>query len=137
MYFLVYVSIARDALRREDLLELLRVSRQNNMRDGITGLLLYKDGKFMQLLEGAEEAVLRTYCRIEKDRRHHGVTILLQDEIAERDFADWSMAFHDLDLEIARTTPGFSDFLNMEFSVFQFASDPSKAHQLLRVFRRI
>lgn len=80
MYFLIYVSIARNALRSEELLELLRVSRENNMRDGITGLLLYKDGKFMQLLEGPEATVCATYSRIEKDRRHHDVTILLQDE---------------------------------------------------------
>jgi len=137
LYFLIYVSIASDDLGREQLLDLLRVSRENNLRDDITGLLLYKERRFMQLLEGSETAVCATYGRVARDPRHHDATVLLEGETAERDFADWSMGFHDLDAEVARSTPGFSSFLNVRFSVFDFASDPSRAHQLLRIFRRM
>lgn len=91
----------------------------------------------MQILEGSEDAVRATYDRIERDPRHRDAAILLQGATAERDFADWSMGFHDLDTETARATPGFSAFLNTKFSVFDFASDPSRAHQLLRIFRRM
>ncbi|MDQ6765050.1 MAG: BLUF domain-containing protein [Verrucomicrobiota bacterium] len=137
LYFLIYVSLARDDFAPDELLEILRVSRENNTQADITGLLLYKQRRFMQLLEGPEVAVRATFARIERDPRHHDVTILLEGETSERDFADWSMAFHELDDKKARATRGFSDFLDVEFSVFQFASDPSKAHQLLRIFRRI
>ena len=137
LYFLIYVSIASDEFGTGELLELLRVSRENNTRDDITGLLLYKDRRFMQLLEGPETAVCATYGRIARDARHHDAAVLLQDEINERDFADWSMGFHNLDEEVARATPGFSRFLDAKFSVFEFASDPSRAHQLLRIFRRM
>lgn len=135
-YSLIYVSIASDAFRDDELLEILRVSRENNPRVGITGILLYKNRKFMQLLEGPEKAVCETYARIALDSRHRDVTVLLQDEIDERDFEDWSMGFQNLADESVRRTPGYSSFLDVEFSVFEFASDPSRAHQLLRIFRR-
>jgi hypothetical protein len=137
LYFLIYVSIASDDLGPETLLEILRVSRDNNTRHDITGLLLYKERRFMQLLEGPETAVCATYGRIARDPRHRDATLLLEGETAERDFADWSMGFQDLDEETARSTPGYSSFLDAKFSVFDFASDPSRAHQLLRIFRRI
>jgi hypothetical protein len=137
LYSLIYVSIASAELREQELLDLLKVSRENNVLDDITGMLLYKDGRFMQLLEGPETAVCATYARIARDLRHRDPTILLESDTEERDFIDWSMGFKALDQETARATPGFSRFLDAEFSVFEFASDPSRAHQLLRVFRRI
>lgn len=136
MYSLIYVSIANEPFNEDQLLELLRISREHNDRDGLTGMLLYKNGKFMQLLEGPEEAVCNTYARILRDPRHREVTVLLQGDASEREYVDWSMGFRYLNADVAATTPGFSPFLNIEFSVFDFASDPSRAHQLLRIFRR-
>lgn len=137
LYFLVYVSIAREELSPQQLVDILKVSRENNVRDEITGMLLYKDQRFMQLLEGPETAVCATYSRIARDARHYDATILLEGETGERDFVDWSMGFQELDDQSARSIPGFTPFLDMKFSVFDFASDPSRAHQLLRVFRRM
>jgi hypothetical protein len=137
LYFVIYVSIGSRDLGQEELLEILRVSRENNARDEITGLLLYKERRFLQILEGPEARVCATYGRISNDTRHHEPTILLEGETKQRDFADWSMGFHDLDAETARETPGYSPFLDAKFSVFEFASDPSRAHQLLRIFRRM
>lgn len=54
--------------------------RTNNERAGITGMLLYKDGNFMQLLEGEKEAVLRLHKNIIVDPRHKGFLTLLQGE---------------------------------------------------------
>ncbi len=137
LYFLIYVSIANGDLTEQDLLELLEVSRENNTRDDITGMLLYKDRRFMQLLEGPENAVCATYNRITRDLRHRDVTLLLEGETQQRDFVDWSMGFQALDDDAARATPGYSSFLDVKFSVFDFNSDPSRAHQLLRIFRRM
>ncbi|HEX8279730.1 MAG TPA: BLUF domain-containing protein [Chthoniobacterales bacterium] len=137
LYFLIYVSVATDELNEPQLFEMLKLSRANNERDDITGMLLYKDGRFMQLLEGPESAVCATYSRIARDLRHRDVTILLEGPIQERDFTEWSMGFQALDNETARATPGFSPFLDVKFSVFEFQSDPSRAHQLLRIFRRM
>ncbi|MDQ3118876.1 MAG: BLUF domain-containing protein [Verrucomicrobiota bacterium] len=108
LYSLIYVSIATDELGSEGLLEILRASRENNIRDDITGLLLYKDRRFMQLLEGPETAVCATFARIARDMRHHDVTILLEEKAEERDFPDWSRGFQALEDEAVRATPGFS-----------------------------
>lgn len=137
IYFLVYVSIASPDLTEQQLVDILKVSRDNNTRDDITGMLLYKDGRFMQLLEGSETSVCAAYGRIARDARHRDATILLEGATDERDFVDWSMGFQALDAEAARAIPGYSRFLDVKFSVFDFASDPSRAHQLLRIFRRM
>lgn len=72
--------------------EILRVSRVNNMRGDITGLL-YADGKrFLQALEGPAEAVEATYARIARDPRHRGVVVLSRREVAVREFGPWQMA---------------------------------------------
>ena len=136
-YFIIYVSIATEAFADDELLDLLTVSRRNNALHGITGMLLYKKRKFMQLLEGEEGAVRQTYEKILRDPRHRDAVVLLEGKDHERDFEDWTMAFHDLDNEAAQSTPGFSPFLNTQLSALDFASDPSRAHQLLRIFRRI
>lgn len=90
----------------------------------------------MQLLEGTEKAVCQTYGRILRDPRPRDPTILLEGETDGRDYPDWSMGFQDLGDEKIRATPGFSSFLDVKLSVFDFASDPSRAHQLLRIFPR-
>ena len=77
-----------------------------------------------------------TYSRIARDSRHRDVTVLLQREIDARDFDDWSMGFQNVDEPLAHEIPGYSSFLDADFSVFEFGSDPSRAHQLLRIFRR-
>ncbi len=70
----------------------LAASRKNNVKAGITGVLLYIEGGFMQILEGDAPAVTETYNRISKDRRHWNTTVLL-DRTASRAFGDWSMGF--------------------------------------------
>ncbi len=64
MFFLVYVSSATRPFSGEDLRALLATCRKNNAELGVTGMLLYKDGNFMQVLEGDEEAVRGLYEKI-------------------------------------------------------------------------
>src|SRR5437870_652135 len=97
LFLLVYASSAVKLCSRPDLLRLLEKAHRNNTRDGITGLLLYKDGNFMQALEGPEETVLRTFARISRDPRHHGVMTLLDGPLTERQFPSWSMGFRNLE----------------------------------------
>jgi hypothetical protein len=90
---LVYFSNARRRFDEADLLELLRVARANNARDGITGMLLYHDGNFIQALEGPRDAVQRTFARIAANTRHSGVVATRPMPLQQRQFADWSMGF--------------------------------------------
>lgn len=71
---------------------ILAVSRRNNERDGVTGLL-YADGRrFLQALEGEDDAVERTFARIGQDPRHRALVILSRRTIETREFGPWAMA---------------------------------------------
>ncbi|MBB3349842.1 BLUF domain-containing protein [Sphingomonas sp. BK069] len=85
---LIYTSRATD----HDLVDILRVSRANNGIDGISGLLLAKQGMFVQVLEGPPESVATTFERIRRDDRHSHVEVLSDTAEKERAFGDWTMA---------------------------------------------
>ena len=136
MFFLVYVSSATRPFSGEDLRVLLETCRKNNAELGVTGMLLYKDGNFMQALEGDEGAVRGLYERIAADPRHGGEITLQQDFAEGRQFSDWSMGFRDLDSPEARSDPGYSEFLNAPLTGREFSGDPSRAQKLLITFKR-
>lgn len=92
-----YVSTAKIPMPRDALLELLQQAREANSADSITGLLLYHDGHFVQVLEGPETRVRELYERILRDPRHHDIAIVFEQAIDRREFADWSMGFKALD----------------------------------------
>lgn len=98
IFHLVYFSEAADDLSYTDIKEILEVSRNNNARNEITGLLIYRDGFFLQLLEGTEDSVRSTLELIRHDDRNYKVKILCEGFIQERLFGSWSMAFHDGDI---------------------------------------
>nr|WP_162623761.1 BLUF domain-containing protein [Paracoccus saliphilus] len=87
---LVYVS-RHWGIPDEALDEILLVSRANNERDGITGLLISSDEDFMQLLEGDRTVVAECMMRIMKDDRHERIQILLATDAEVRLFSRWSM----------------------------------------------
>lgn len=92
-----YVSTATAVMQRADLIRLLRTSRDLNQRNGVTGLLLYHGGHFMQVIEGEEGAVRETFGRILRDSRHRDIAVLFEEPIGARFFADWTMGFQQLD----------------------------------------
>ena len=92
-----YVSTAVGAIGREDLAGILVRARALNQRNGVTGLLLFYGGHFLQVLEGSEEAVRETFGRIRKDPRHHQVTVLFQEPVEHALYPDWTMGFQMLD----------------------------------------
>ena len=120
---------------RIDLAELLRVSRRNNERAGVTGLLLHHDGQFMQVLEGPEPAVRSVLSRISADPRHSGVWILDEERIAERRFGAWAMAYRPTSDAEVRSLPGFNDSILDEGSRGATWLTASPATALLDWFR--
>ena len=135
MYHLVYVSSAVKPFTEQELIGLLAVSRKNNERDGITGMLLYRDGNFMQHLEGPKENVVSSMRRISLDPRHRGIIALLQGETKERTFSEWAMGFKTLSAETAKEHPGFSDFLETPLNSEEFQVQPSRSLKLLQTFK--
>ena len=88
---LMYASRATDSINQEALAAILKKSRQNNPATGVTGVLCYSEGLFLQLLEGGRLPVSQLYNRIANDARHRDVMMLSYEEIGERKFAGWSM----------------------------------------------
>lgn len=93
MFQLVYISSARQRIAPEMRDQILLASRRNNARNGVSGLLVAGQRRFLQALEGPEQAVLDTYARIRSDPRHHALVLLTGRSVETRAFGDWSMAF--------------------------------------------
>ena len=88
---LMYASRATGEISSDDLSAILRKSKANNPEQGITGVLCYSEGVFLQVLEGGRAAISALYNKIINDPRHRDVMLLSFEEIAERGFASWSM----------------------------------------------
>jgi hypothetical protein len=93
MQYLIYVSTAVGSMQQDDLLEILKVSRKNNQQKNITGMLLYADGTFVQVLEGESEAIAETYRAIMADERHKGIIKVADGALYRRNFGEWAMGF--------------------------------------------
>jgi Sensors of blue-light using FAD len=88
---LMYASRAEPSISQEALHGILRKSKLNNAKVGVTGVLCFSESIFIQVLEGGRDAVNELYLRIARDPRHHQVVLLSYDEIPERRFTGWSM----------------------------------------------
>ena len=133
MIQIAYVSSTRGFLTVAEILEILVASREKNRVREITGMLLYKDGNVLQIIEGEEAAVNSLFEVIQKDVRHTGIIKLYQKRVEERDFPEWTMGFHDLDAEGVRNVEGFSEFFDRGFDMHSIK--PSSAAVLLSSFR--
>jgi hypothetical protein len=132
---LLYVSSATNRFTRPEIDELLDISRRNNPTLGISGILLYKDGNLMQLLEGEQRALAELYAKIGRDPRHHDLTLIWEGSEDQRQFPSWSMAFRDLDGPDARGTPGYSEFLTTPLTSSHLTTDITHCQQLLNLFK--
>ena len=124
---LIYVSIASKDLDEGELLKILEISRANNERDSITGMLLYKEGNFMQVLEGPEDNVLARYESIRRDTRHKDIYLLSVQPIRAREFPRWEMGFANIDQIDVASLPNYSPFLEEGFDSDAFLDEPSRA----------
>ena len=119
----------------DDLMHLLQQSRARNARNRVTGMLLYKDGHFMQVLESDEANVMKIFGDIEIDRRHKSVDVIRAEYRQYRDFPDWTMGFRNVDKIDLSTVPGFTRFLEHDFKSKYFCEDSVEAHAMLLSFK--
>lgn len=135
MHQVVYVSAASTLFTLSDLLELLTLARDKNLRLGVTGMLLYRDGDFIQLLEGEKSVVQALLATIMADPRHSRPMVIFESEAQSRLFSDWSMGFRNLSDPEVQTMPGFSDFMNVTRLPDRFYRDPNACLALLAMFK--
>lgn len=116
-HVIVYTSSATRPMMESDLVKLMASSRANNERHGLTGMLLYRDGTFMQVLEGDREVVQGLFGRIRQDPRHRDVKVIADEGRAIRGFQDWSMSFQSGFNLAVHSLPGFNPYLDRPSSV--------------------
>ena len=113
MFHLVYASAAVGPPSSRELLDRLSFYREKNLRLGITGLLLYKQGEFMQALEGDEATVRLLFDTIKADRRHEHVHVLVTVTVPRRQFPRWSMGFKNLDEIDVGAVPDYTPYVDV------------------------
>lgn len=132
---IIWISEAVKNYSEDELLALLKKSRTNNLRLGVTGLLLYHQGSFMQFMEGEEDRVLAIYeNRIVPSHLHRKVTLLLKMEETERIFSNWSMGFMATDSKLANSVPGFTEFVRTKSSFIELAGDHEHLNKIIDGF---
>ncbi len=90
---IIYISTATAVTTPEDPAAILEVSRRNNVRDGLTGLLYFDGKRFLQVIEGDDATIAGTLDRINHDPRHRAIVVLADRHVSEREFGEWSMAY--------------------------------------------
>jgi hypothetical protein len=96
LYRLIYVSQAVAGLEYPDFIQILQKSEFNNKQVGITGMLVFGDSMFLQVLEGSRGTISQTYNRILLDKRHVNAELIDFSEIEHRNFTVWSMKLIEL-----------------------------------------
>ena len=104
-----YASTAADLFDDAALADLLAQSRASNHDHDLTGMLLYRRGRFFQVLEGPEEAVDELMTKIACDPRHTDVRVLLTENLEERRFSEWTMGFEPIGVPAGPAPEGFRD----------------------------
>ena len=138
LYRLIYISRAVELLSDQQLCTLLEQARRNNQSRSITGLLLYKDLSFIQVLEGPKSPIESTFSSIGKDPRHYRIKTLIELEpITERSFPDWSMGFQRLDSVNEVQIDGHSSYLEEQHPLLHHNSteDSQSINKLFDYFR--
>jgi len=135
MIRITYASTAKEEWSPEDLLKLLKQCRTNNGAKNITGILLYSNGTFFQVLEGDEATVESVYKTIEKDPRHKDCTLIEKQHITERGFPYWSMGFEKIDAKELTKMEGLNNFFEHDFTPAGFASHKNVIGPLLTHLR--
>jgi hypothetical protein len=131
---ITYLSDATTPFDDDQLAVLLLGSRANNTRDGLSGLLLHRLGRFMQVLEGPEETVRERYAVIERDPRHTRIQVLATETLDAPRFGRWSMGYQPLTDDLAHELPGFTDFFS-DARTLPTEDRSSKVAALLMWFR--
>jgi len=123
--YLAYVSRQSYILTDSVISDLLQKCRNNNAEKGITGMLIYFDGTFVQFLEGPDENLNQLFLKISQDKRHQDIILLLEGIAEKRGFSDWSMAYKKVTQSEVSQIEGLRNFKKED--LFK-GKDPNTEH---------
>ena len=129
----IYASAASRDFEAGELAELLLAARENNAKLGLTGMLLYAEGSFFQVLEGQADVIDALYAKIERDQRHDQVTLVIREPIPKRCFDAWTMGFYKTSREELAGMSGVNNFFGNDRAAVSV--DAGRAKKLLAAFR--
>ena len=129
----IYSSASTIPFSQEDIISLLDVARANNKKLDVTGMLLYDEGSFFQVLEGYASVVDSLLLEIEKDKRHDRVVKLIYEPIAARDFSEWTMGYSKVAREDLKKIEGLSGFFQEDNHYIDL--NAGRAKTLLTAFK--
>ncbi len=121
LYELIYSSRASSNITNDMLENVLETSRINNLKDNITGLLIFDGSTFCQILEGEKDVIESTYNRIKHDNRHIDHSLFHSGEIEERNFLEWSMSFKRVQKQI--NTESWTDWFAAQKIISEIPSN--------------
>ncbi|AMR33773.1 hypothetical protein A0256_21210 [Mucilaginibacter sp. PAMC 26640] len=124
---LVYISTSKSILGDDVLLNILASARKYNEAHHVTGVLLYSDGTFIQALEGEAEDIDFIFARIQNDTRHKNILVMMEREISERNFPNWSMGFTKVN---KTTADDFIDSMTSTKNILKSQSDDTSIAML-------
>lgn len=118
----------------DDLKKILEKSREKNQRINVTGMLLYLDPYFIQVLEGERETLEKIFSAISQDSRHNKVSIIYRQPLDKRYFSNWSMGFNKIRDQDVENLNGFCDYLQHPSPSFM-SELPAELETILRKFK--
>jgi len=130
----IYSSVATHQFNEDDIPKLLDHARAANAKRDISGMLVYINGNFLQILEGDAQVVDPLVARIQRDDRHKRMSLLIRERITDRNFNDWSMGFQTLLPADVGELVGENDFF--ESANCLSALDPGLVKAVLLSFHR-
>jgi hypothetical protein len=137
-YELVYHSIAVPTdMGADELARIVAGARKRNSEMGITGVLVYQRGAFVQLLEGTEDAVRHVYYDIiRRDHRHRSMDVDYEHSVEQRGFANWTMGFTELPMPDPTSRPVLTDKIEGYLPGLDFSGPVSTGRRLLAAIYR-
>jgi hypothetical protein len=133
----LYVSSGVKKFTDAEIDEILEKARLNNTDSGVTGVLFYLEGNFLQLLEGEEAVLAETYARIKSDSRHRGLTQLISETVDERSFPDWKMGFRAITASEMRDYPELFHLVEGKWLVRDGAGVNLRVKIILETFLKV
>ena len=127
----VYTSAAIQPMPKSKLYKILVDSRLSNKLADVTGLLVYVDGNFLQVLEGEQEVVSALLEKISKDCRHEDVKVVYKTSIENRTFNSWQMAYVSPSPKELATWAGLKNTTTLESTFETLEREPSRFPSIL------
>ncbi len=129
----IYSSSSTIEFTQLEFLQLLETAREINSKLDITGILLYEDKSFFQVLEGPPRAVKVLYEKIGRDKRHDKVIKIIEEPIQARGFSQWTMGYTGVTRKELKEIEGLNDFFSSQQCYTDL--DESRAKTLLQAFK--